>query len=106
LFQNRRSRSAFYFDRARPFLCSRLILVSSLSILPDFVGVDKSWVAAMNIIGTVESLWRYPVTSMHGEEVDEIFRSLRLGQVRLQLVGSISKDGVNSISKEGATLTS
>jgi uncharacterized protein len=44
-----------------------------LSILPDFVGVDKYWVPAMNIIGTVESLWRYPVKSMRGEELDEIF---------------------------------
>ena len=27
----------------------------------------------MNVIGTVESLWRYPVKSMRGEELDEIF---------------------------------
>src|SRR6266566_4087217 len=27
----------------------------------------------MNIIGTVESLWRYPVKSMRGEELDEAF---------------------------------
>jgi uncharacterized protein YcbX len=27
----------------------------------------------MNIIGTVESLWRYPVKSMRGDEMDEIF---------------------------------
>jgi uncharacterized protein YcbX len=27
----------------------------------------------MSIIGTVESLWRYPVKSMRGEELDEIF---------------------------------
>jgi hypothetical protein len=27
----------------------------------------------MNIIGTVESLWRYPVKSMHGEELGEAF---------------------------------
>jgi uncharacterized protein len=27
----------------------------------------------MSIIGTVESLWRYPVKSMRGEEMDEIF---------------------------------
>ncbi len=27
----------------------------------------------MNIIGTVESLWRYPVKSMRGEEMDEMF---------------------------------
>jgi uncharacterized protein len=27
----------------------------------------------MNIIGTVESLWRYPVKSMHGEELDKMF---------------------------------
>jgi len=27
----------------------------------------------MNIIGTVESLWRYPVKSMRGEELDEMF---------------------------------
>jgi hypothetical protein len=38
--------------------------------------------------------------------VRRFFRSLRLGQVRLQLAGSISKEGVNAISKEGATLTS
>src|SRR5207248_9226129 len=27
----------------------------------------------MSIIGTVESLWRYPVKSMRGEELDEAF---------------------------------
>ncbi|MEP7072058.1 MAG: MOSC domain-containing protein, partial [Verrucomicrobiota bacterium] len=27
----------------------------------------------MSLIGTVESLWRYPVKSMRGEELDEIF---------------------------------
>jgi len=27
----------------------------------------------VNIIGTVESLWRYPVKSMRGEELDELF---------------------------------
>ena len=27
----------------------------------------------MNTIGTVESLWRYPVKSMRGEELDELF---------------------------------
>src|SRR5207248_2871128 len=27
----------------------------------------------MSVIGTVESLWRYPVKSMRGEELDEIF---------------------------------
>jgi uncharacterized protein YcbX len=27
----------------------------------------------MNVIGTVESLWRYPVKSMRGEELDELF---------------------------------
>ena len=27
----------------------------------------------MRIIGTVESLWRYPVKSMRGEELDEMF---------------------------------
>lgn len=29
----------------------------------------------MNTIGTVESLWRYPVKSMRGEELDEMFAS-------------------------------
>ncbi len=29
----------------------------------------------MNTIGTVESLWRYPVKSMRGEELDELFAS-------------------------------
>jgi uncharacterized protein YcbX len=29
----------------------------------------------MSAIGTVESLWRYPVKSMHGEELDEVFAS-------------------------------
>lgn len=29
----------------------------------------------MRIIGTVESLWRYPVKSMGGEEMDELFVS-------------------------------
>src|SRR5438876_7846031 len=29
--------------------------------------------ASMNVIGKVESLWRYPVKSMRGEELDEIF---------------------------------
>ena len=27
----------------------------------------------MNVIGRVESLWRYPVKSMRGEEMDELF---------------------------------
>ena len=27
----------------------------------------------MNVVGNVESLWRYPVKSMRGEELDEIF---------------------------------
>ena len=27
----------------------------------------------MSIIGTVESLWRYPVKSMRGEEMEELF---------------------------------
>jgi uncharacterized protein YcbX len=27
----------------------------------------------MPIVGTVESLWRYPVKSMHGQELDEMF---------------------------------
>ena len=27
----------------------------------------------MSVVGTVESLWRYPVKSMRGEELDEIF---------------------------------
>ncbi len=27
----------------------------------------------MSIIGKVESLWRYPVKSMQGEELDEVF---------------------------------
>src|SRR5882757_3136989 len=27
----------------------------------------------MPIVGTVESLWRYPVKSMRGEELDEMF---------------------------------
>jgi uncharacterized protein YcbX len=27
----------------------------------------------MNVIGTIESLWRYPVKSMRGEELDELF---------------------------------
>jgi uncharacterized protein YcbX len=27
----------------------------------------------MNVIGTVESVWRYPVKSMRGEELDEMF---------------------------------
>ena len=27
----------------------------------------------MNVIGKVESLWRYPVKSMRGEELDELF---------------------------------
>ena len=29
----------------------------------------------MSIIGTVESLWRYPVKSMRGQELDELFAS-------------------------------
>jgi len=29
----------------------------------------------MSTIGTVESLWRYPVKSMRGEESDELFAS-------------------------------
>ena len=27
----------------------------------------------MSVVGTIESLWRYPVKSMRGEELDEIF---------------------------------
>jgi hypothetical protein len=27
----------------------------------------------MSVIGKVESLWRYPVKSMRGEELDEVF---------------------------------
>lgn len=27
----------------------------------------------MGLIGTVESLWRYPVKSMRGEELEELF---------------------------------
>ena len=27
----------------------------------------------MSVVGTVESLWRYPVKSMRGEESDELF---------------------------------
>src|SRR6185503_1130096 len=27
----------------------------------------------MSVLGTVESLWRYPVKSMRGEELDELF---------------------------------
>ena len=27
----------------------------------------------MSAVGTVESLWRYPVKSMRGEELDELF---------------------------------
>ena len=27
----------------------------------------------MSVVGTVESLWRYPVKSMRGEELDEMF---------------------------------
>src|ERR1043166_8726761 len=27
----------------------------------------------MSVIGTVESVWRYPVKSMRGEELDEMF---------------------------------
>ena len=27
----------------------------------------------MSVVGTVESLWRYPVKSMRGEELDEAF---------------------------------
>ncbi len=27
----------------------------------------------MAVIGKIESLWRYPVKSMHGEELDEAF---------------------------------
>src|SRR4029450_5171076 len=27
----------------------------------------------MSVVGTVESLWRYPVKSMRGEELDELF---------------------------------
>src|SRR5215471_20471375 len=28
---------------------------------------------SMSVVGTVDSLWRYPVKSMRGEELDEIF---------------------------------
>jgi uncharacterized protein YcbX len=41
----------------------------AFSVAIDFL----IWIQAMSIIGTVESLWRYPVKSMRGEELDEIF---------------------------------
>jgi uncharacterized protein YcbX len=41
----------------------------AFSVAIDFL----IWIHAMSIIGTVESLWRYPVKSMRGEELDEAF---------------------------------
>jgi len=43
-----------------------------------FFSMPGSWVGAknpirMSIVATVESLWRYPVKSMRGEELDEMF---------------------------------
>ena len=47
------------------------------------------------MIGKVESLWRYPVKSMRGEELDEafarLFWSLWRSGLRLQRVRQISK---------------
>jgi uncharacterized protein YcbX len=42
----------------------------------------------MNAIGTVESLWRYPVKSMRGEELNEAFVARSL--LSLLLLSSLS----------------
>ena len=43
----------------------------------------------MNMVGTVESLWRYPVKSMRGEELDEIFAGYSGVYRKLRVRGSI-----------------
>jgi hypothetical protein len=41
--------------------------VSKMQVRSNKPGVD------MSKIGTLESVWRYPVKSMRGEQVDEVF---------------------------------
>ena len=44
---------------------------------PDFILLSKfpflPSTYRMSVVGKVESLWRYPVKSMHGEEMEELF---------------------------------
>ena len=62
----------------------------------------------MSIVGKVDSLWRYPVKSMRGEELEEAFarlsRSLRRPRLRLQKFGK--PDGVSVFHGARAAETS
>ena len=44
--------------------------------------------SGMSIIGKVESLWRYPVKSMQGEELDEVFINRPPAWCRIDWAGS------------------
>ena len=54
-----RERWAFISPFASPFLLSKFYFLPSTLPMP--------------VVGTVESLWRYPVKSMRGEEMNEMF---------------------------------
>src|SRR5437764_10301524 len=49
---------------------SVLIFTSSFSLPNSYFLLTSS---PVSVVGTVESLWRYPVKSMRGEELDELF---------------------------------
>src|SRR5256885_16435729 len=49
---------------------SMLIFTSSFSLPNSYLLLTAS---PVSVVGTVESLWRYPVKSMRGEELDELF---------------------------------
>jgi hypothetical protein len=54
-----------------------LIIAATFILLPNFgfLMLTSSFLLyyPVSIVGTVESLWRYPVKSMRGEELDELF---------------------------------
>src|SRR2546423_1558860 len=65
---------------ASTFPCRRLFNLRIISLCAghclsrDFSFLELCLpIGAMPIIGTVDSLWRYPVKSMRGEEMEEIF---------------------------------
>src|SRR5437588_11219160 len=55
----------------------RHIRTCRLQHRPDFILLSKfpflPSTYRMSVVGKVESLWRYPVKSMHGEEMEELF---------------------------------
>jgi uncharacterized protein YcbX len=62
-------------DRQSPFATElkfqQKITKQTKASLPSFPSVKQN--GGMSVVGTVESLWRYPVKSMRGEELDEMF---------------------------------